>query len=441
MLCYLFVAFLVKVHEYLLEHGELPHKQYKSRLAEEIAFDMLNWIKSVCLLGWKPYSLRTYILESNACKFNKLQRTDSIRSICDIFKEYQKACDVTAGKTVDDSASTTEQPVAKFKPGRDTLRTFLKYVTERTRSQSCLSTFYVRFCDSFAMHERLITQCQKGQENALQLFDERYDCVHKQENIRTKLVRPQAYMAKIKEYRTILKFAKYDLRSHLHVEHEGCQCVSLQCVLQGLYGCDTMKDHSKQCRDCNKLLRSAHDLRLWMRNAIMICAKPSSFCCQSGAQVNLHFIRGVEGVETGPEPVSFVGTGVEVVESMDADVALQCEEDIDVAVQCEQCHKWFTLPPEICPEDLPEVFKCTLRWWDFCTDKSYGKNDWCRQGRTNSKLVKQWVNILQARSVEAMVTTTAEHDMTDVLTSKIVKHAASIPEASMLLSEESDVTE
>ncbi len=55
--------------------------------------------------------------------------------------------------------------------------------------------------------------------------------------------------------------------------------------------------------------------------------------------------------------------------------------------------------------------------------------------------MKQWVNILQARIVEAMVTTTVEHDMTDALTSTIVQQVANKPEASMLLSEESDVTE
>jgi hypothetical protein len=78
-----------------------------------------------------------------------------------------------AGNTLEDLASNTIQPVGKFKPGRDTLQNFLKYVPERTRSQSCLSTFYVWFIDAFAMYERLITQCQKDQEDALNLFGQK----------------------------------------------------------------------------------------------------------------------------------------------------------------------------------------------------------------------------------------------------------------------------
>jgi hypothetical protein len=42
--------------------------------------------------------------------------------------------------------------------------------------------------------------------------------------------------------------------------------VGLHCILHGVYDCDTKEDHTKQCTDCNKLLRSAHGLRLWLQN-------------------------------------------------------------------------------------------------------------------------------------------------------------------------------
>jgi hypothetical protein len=168
--------------------------------------------------------------------------------------------------TVQLSPSNMQKPVGKFTPGRDTMRAFAKYVTERTRSKACVSTYYVRFIEAFAMYARLISQCEKDQEDALTLFDEKFQCPAKRMFIRTKLVPGQAYPNKRKEYRVILNFAKYDLTNHLQLKHEGCNGVGLHCILQGVCGCDTKKDHSKQCADCNKLLRSAHDLRIWLRN-------------------------------------------------------------------------------------------------------------------------------------------------------------------------------
>ena len=168
-------------------------------------------------------------------EFNKLQRTDSIRTICDQYREYQNKYKDLA--TQDESANVKDQfanlpkPVVKFTPGRDTVRAFAKYVTERTRSKACLSTYYVRFIEAFGLYARLISQCKKDQEDALILFDQQYECPEKQRFIRTKLVRLHSYHDKKKEYHAILNLAKYDLTHHLQLKHEGCHGVGLHCIL------------------------------------------------------------------------------------------------------------------------------------------------------------------------------------------------------------------
>jgi hypothetical protein len=72
------------------------------------------------------------------------------------------------------------------------MRTLLKYVTERSRQKSCLSYYYVRLIETFAMYERLITQCERDQAEALKTFDSLYTCPEMHKAIRTKLVTPQA---------------------------------------------------------------------------------------------------------------------------------------------------------------------------------------------------------------------------------------------------------
>ncbi len=64
----------------------LPPNNYKSRLTKDIAFATLDCIKSICPLGWKPFSFRMYIVAGNPYEFNKLQRTDLINT----HQEYQK---------------------------------------------------------------------------------------------------------------------------------------------------------------------------------------------------------------------------------------------------------------------------------------------------------------------------------------------------------------
>ena len=72
------------------------------------------------------------------------------------------------------------------------MRSLLKYVTERSRQKSCLSYYYVRLIETFAMYERLITQCEMDQASALNNFDTLHPCPEMHTAIRTKLVTPQA---------------------------------------------------------------------------------------------------------------------------------------------------------------------------------------------------------------------------------------------------------
>ena len=72
-------------------------------------------------------------------------------------------------------------------------------------------------------------------------------------------------------------------------------------------------------------------------------------------------------------------------------------------VQYEDCTKWFTLPEGITSEQLPDVFVCSLRWWDCSLQKirTGYKDDWCRKGAIKTNLVTKWIHLLQARALEA----------------------------------------
>ncbi len=122
--------------------------------------------------------MRTYVLGGTGYKFNKLLRTDIVRKICAAYAEQHKR------------SGWLDFP-GHFRPGRDTLRSFLKYVTERTRKKACLSYYYVRLIETFAMYERLISQCESYQAEALADYDRLYPCLDAQRVIRTRLVTPE----------------------------------------------------------------------------------------------------------------------------------------------------------------------------------------------------------------------------------------------------------
>ncbi len=93
-------------------------------------------------------------------------------------------------------------------------------------------------------------------------------------------------------------------------------------------------------------------------------------------------------------------------------------------VQCEDCSKWFTLPEGVTSDALPDVFVCSLRWWDCSLQeiKTGYKDDWCRKGAIKTTLVTQWIRLLETRAAEAQDahlspdTTTAlqlDHNLTD----------------------------
>ncbi len=50
------------VFRYVQVHGALPCKTYLSCLSREVVFEMLNCIKSICSLGWRPYCVMTYFV-------------------------------------------------------------------------------------------------------------------------------------------------------------------------------------------------------------------------------------------------------------------------------------------------------------------------------------------------------------------------------------------
>ncbi len=167
-----------KMCEFLYANGELPQKNYRLLLTENISLHVLAWIKSICPLEWKPYSVQTYVLGGAAYKFNKLLRSDSIRKICAAYAEHHER-------------SGWQDFPGTFRPGRHTLRSFLKYVTERTRKKACLSYYYVRLIETFAMYERLISQCESHHAEALADYDILYPCLDAQRVIRTRLVTPE----------------------------------------------------------------------------------------------------------------------------------------------------------------------------------------------------------------------------------------------------------
>jgi hypothetical protein len=260
----------------------------------------------------------TYFVQGEGYRFNKVQRTASIRVIWQAYQSYQKSI-----------ALNVVTPGTSFKPGRDTLRQLLKYVTAPCRSKACLSFYYVRLVDTFVLYERLITECAQDQRHAIQCFDELHTCTTHQAQIRSALVPAEAYTDKILEYKAILKFVTYELKNHLCLEHDGCHGVGLHCIQHGLFGCDDKLDHSKHCTDCYKFLRSAHDLRQWLRN------RHNDLCRAFELILPEWRARGssLRDVQIVNAPVSPSST-VDPVATLSNVVSV---EECDIQVQCEQC--------------------------------------------------------------------------------------------------------
>ena len=160
------------------------------------------------------------------------------------------------------------------------------------------------------------------------------------------------------------------------MEHQSCNAVGLHCIRHGLSGCDGTHDHSAECSNCNKFLRSAHALRLWLRNC-------HNDLCRAFENVLPDWcVRGTS--------LSDVASGSSIVVSSSCSLSLNgttmrngctAEEVSDTMlewVQCEDCSKWFTLPDGVTSDALPDVFVCSLRWWDCALQKikTGYKDDW-----------------------------------------------------------------
>ena len=66
-------------------------------------------------------------------------------------------------------------------------------------------------------------------------------------------------------------------------------------------------------------------------------------------------------------------------------------------VECETCGEWKTLPPEVCPHDLPDEWHCQLRTW-----KKPETEEFCRA--PNARLIKAWQKVLERRRADGFVT-------------------------------------
>ncbi len=200
---------------------------------------------------------------------------------------------------------------------------------------------------------------------------------------------------------------KYDLKNYLHLEHEGSSGVGLHCIQHGLCGCIDGANHIAQCPDCNKFLRSSQALRLWLRHRHNDMCRAfehvlPEWCARGSSLRVVDTLRNPQencSVDTNAEETLIIGHTVEGSEPM-----------VDW-VQCEDCQKWFTLPPGVSGDDLPDVFECGLRWWDCSHHQNYkGDKEWCKDGKIKTKLVAKWLKILEARRAAETAPTIESED-------------------------------
>jgi hypothetical protein len=148
-----------KLHHYLTTKGNMPVKQYGSRLKETTAFGMLHWIEAHCPLGWKPGVIKTFRVAGKIYEFNVLQRAGSAT---ELWREYAKH-KAALRKTLGDSS---------WLPGRGTFMMFLKYVTDEVRSLACLSYYYIRLLGTFDLYERLVSDMHGLYDESLRRLEE-----------------------------------------------------------------------------------------------------------------------------------------------------------------------------------------------------------------------------------------------------------------------------
>ncbi len=204
---------------------------------------------------------------------------------------------------------------------------------------------------------------------------------------------------------------KYELKNHLQLEHENCEGVWLHCIRHGLCGCNDAHDHSGESSNCNIVLRSAHALRLWLRNCHNDLRRTFEKCLPEWC------VRG-SSIPNVVSSISSVGPNVENVDTVLNEDNEEASEPMLAWEQCEDCNKWFTLPQGVTTDDLPDVFVCGLRWWDCSLQKVQTgyKDDWCRKGAKKTNLVTKWLRQLTTRAAESMETSNPEDRNVDLVT-------------------------
>ena len=123
--------------------GELPTRDYASRLSEQAAKEMLEWIRAHCPLGWKPGAVKTYRVQSKRYDVHRLNRSSGATELWRLYSAAKKRFRV-------------ENETSEWLPGRGTFMTLLKYVTEQTSSKACLSYYYIRLLDTFEYYDKLV---------------------------------------------------------------------------------------------------------------------------------------------------------------------------------------------------------------------------------------------------------------------------------------------
>jgi hypothetical protein len=151
---------------------------------------MLKWIENRLSLGCKPGATKTVVIDDYEYKFNLLQCPDSF---LELSRKYEGTKETWEGALSNEMTG---------KPGRDAFFAMLKLITVKCRSKSCLDYYYVRLIETFEMYQRLVTDMEKSQCDALKSFAEH--CLYeeyKQHKIRQQLVSEHVYEEKRKKLR------------------------------------------------------------------------------------------------------------------------------------------------------------------------------------------------------------------------------------------------
>ncbi len=195
------------------------------------------------------------------------------------------------------------------------------------------------------MYERLISQCERHQAEALADYDILYPCLDAQRVIRTRLVTPEVtnILPLALNFHPISHPYLSSIASFLHTYRNATTTPLLGILGQkkeyrAILNFFNWNTNSAECTNCNKFWRSAHALRLWLRNC------PNDLCRAFESVLPDWCVRGtsLSDVPSGSSSVessrsSLIFNGTTVPDGCRAD-----EEGSDPMlewVQCEDCNK------------------------------------------------------------------------------------------------------